>query len=174
MDRVCQNPDCNKDISHRREMAKYCSNYCGNKMFAINNRERCKEYDKRRYQKNKEKIKMRVKQYVLKNPEKVKEMKDNYYKNNIEKIKIKKREYYENNKHIYISAVALRKARELQATPKWADLEAIKEFYKNKPKGYEVDHIYPLTSKIVCGLHVIENLQYLTMTENRKKGNKVL
>jgi len=38
----------------------------------------------------------------------------------------------------------------------------------------EVDHIIPLNSKDVCGLHVIWNLQYLPIGANRKKGNKLL
>jgi len=58
--------------------------------------------------------------------------------------------------------------------PKWADLKAIREFYMNKPKGYEVDHIIPLSGKLVSGLHVLENLQYLTIEENRSKNNKFI
>jgi len=38
---------------------------------------------------------------------------------------------------------------------------------------HHVDHIYPLTSDWVCGLHVENNLQILTEAENISKGNRV-
>jgi len=69
---------------------------------------------------------------------------------------------------------AARRAQIANATPKWADLEKIKEIYKNCPVGYHVDHIIPLTNDLVCGLHVPDNLQYLPASENLKKGNKIL
>lgn len=56
-------------------------------------------------------------------------------------------------------------------TPHDEDLSLIREFYKNCPDGYEVDHIIPISKG---GLHSISNLQYLTKTENRKKSNKIL
>lgn len=65
------------------------------------------------------------------------------------------------------------RARKLKAIPLWADLDKIKEFYDNCPKGYHVDHIYPLAGKTVCGLHTLENLQYLPARENLQKGNRV-
>jgi len=46
------------------------------------------------------------------------------------------------------------------------------EFYKNCPNGYEVDHIVPINGRNVSGLHTIDNLQYLTIEDNRKKSNK--
>ena len=52
------------------------------------------------------------------------------------------------------------------------DVQMIKEFYDNCPKGMEVDHIIPLNGKRVSGLHTICNLQYLTPSANRSKSNK--
>lgn len=57
-------------------------------------------------------------------------------------------------------------------TPKWADLDKIEEFYRNRPEGHHVDHIIPLNGKLVTGLHVLENLQYLSAEDNLKKGNR--
>lgn len=56
--------------------------------------------------------------------------------------------------------------------PKWSQTEQIVEFYSNCPEGYHVDHEIPLKGGLVSGLHVIQNLQYLTADENMKKGNK--
>jgi len=51
-----------------------------------------------------------------------------------------------------------------------ANKEIIKKIYENCPVGYEVDHIMPLSKG---GLHHESNLQYLTIKENRSKGNQV-
>ena len=73
----------------------------------------------------------------------------------------------------YINAYnAKRRATKLQRTPKWADIKAIRQFYLNCPKGYHVDHIVPLKGVNVSGLHVLNNLQYLSASENCSKGNK--
>ena len=56
-------------------------------------------------------------------------------------------------------------------TPADIDKKAIQIFYLNCPEGYEVDHIMPISKG---GLHSLDNLQYLTISENRKKSNKLL
>jgi hypothetical protein len=71
---------------------------------------------------------------------------------------------------------ATARAHRNQAIPKWLtkeQKEEIKQIYFNCPEGYEVDHIYPIRGRTSCGLHVPQNLQYLTVTENRIKGNRI-
>ena len=64
-----------------------------------------------------------------------------------------------------------RRSAKMERTPVWADLEAIKTFYKNCPEGYHVDHIIPLQGDLVSGFHVLSNLQYLMASENLSKSN---
>ena len=62
-------------------------------------------------------------------------------------------------------------AKRKNQTPKDVDLKALQQFYMNCPEGHEVDHIHPVSKG---GLHTLENLQYLTISENRKKSNKLI
>lgn len=61
-----------------------------------------------------------------------------------------------------------------ERTPIWSDLELIDAFYKACPIGYHVDHIIPLRGRLVSGLHVLSNLQYLTAEDNLIKNNKYI
>lgn len=61
-------------------------------------------------------------------------------------------------------------AKKKNQTPPDADIPAMQLFYINCPIGYEVDHKIPISKG---GLHTMSNLQYLTISENRKKSNKV-
>lgn len=64
------------------------------------------------------------------------------------------------------------KRHRAMVTPAWADLAAIKRIYQECPPGFHVDHIVPIQGKLVCGLHVENNLQYLPAVENLRKGAK--
>lgn len=60
------------------------------------------------------------------------------------------------------------------ATPPWlteAQRAEMKHIYESCPPGSNVDHIVPLDSKIVCGLHVPWNLQHMTFLDNMRKSN---
>ena len=91
------------------------------------------------------------------NKQKKKDYALNYYKSNPEKCKALAAKY---------------RAAKLQRMPKWADEYEIGLFYSDCPEGYHVDHIIPLQGKLVSGLHVPENLQYLLAEENLAKGNR--
>lgn len=60
------------------------------------------------------------------------------------------------------------------ATPIWANKKSIKSIYKTAQMlsietgdRYEVDHVIPIKSGIVCGLHVETNLEVVKRSKNR-------
>ena len=61
------------------------------------------------------------------------------------------------------------RAKQYRVIDPTADETKIKEIYRECPNGYEVDHIIPLSKG---GKHHENNLQYLTIRENRSKGNR--
>lgn len=61
-------------------------------------------------------------------------------------------------------------ARLLRVVP-WTENEIIRQFYKDCPPGYHVDHVIPLQGRLVSGLHVRANLQYLPAGDNLRKYN---
>lgn len=108
-----------------------------------------------------------------------------YRLENAEKIKRYKRDWYLANRHQdsfktkRSCAAALRLARKVRATPSWANHFFIAEAYdlartRTKVTGFEwhVDHIVPLRSKRVCGLHVENNLQVIPAAVNMSKQNR--
>lgn len=115
---------------------------------------------------------LRKRQYYLLNRDKKltqgkKWREENYeYKKQLNKI------WRENNRNRTAYYARKRQAQKLKALPEWVDLNELKLIYHNRPEGHHVDHIIPLQGKIVCGLHVPWNLQYLTAKENLEKGIK--
>lgn len=84
------------------------------------------------------------------------------------------------NKHIVRAISARKHAAKLKATPSWANQEAIRKIYAEAVRltqetgvRHEVDHIYPLQGKTVCGLHCETNLRVITKVENIRKHNKM-
>jgi hypothetical protein len=76
-----------------------------------------------------------------------------------------------------------RRRKHREATPPWLSAKQkaeIREMYKTAitmtritGEQYVVDHIVPLRSEVVCGLHVPWNLRVITREENLKKSNKL-
>ena len=111
---------------------------------------------------------LRVKEYldrwVRLNPARKREIGNNWRKNNQEKVN---------------AVDARRRAAKANAVPSWANHFFINEIYhlarlRTKHTGFKwhVDHIVPLTSKRVCGLHVEHNLQVIPASVNQSKNNR--
>ena len=77
-----------------------------------------------------------------------------------------------------------RRRKHRQATPKWltrtqkGEMRALYQIAitmtKTTGEQYVVDHIVPLRSELVCGLHVPWNLRVITQEENLKKSNQLV
>lgn len=95
-----------------------------------------------------------------------------------------KSKYKQSNPDLYKTLTSFRRRRFRDATPPWltpAQKATMREMYKiaitmtqTTGEQYVVDHIIPLRSDAVCGLHVPWNLRVITQEENLKKSNKLL
>jgi transcription elongation factor Elf1 len=147
------------------------------------------EYSKNYYNTNRDVKREQFKQYYENNREKILDYAKNYYANNREIItdyRESKKEYIasrlrlwkQNNSHKVNTSNAHRRASKLQATPSWADQEAIDGLYQlatifnRTGMNLHIDHIVPLNSDKVCGLHCESNLQLLSSHDNMSKGNR--
>jgi len=127
----------------------------------------------------KEKENAATKAYSDRNPEKQKARKKKYREENSEKVKLQISAWYKNNRGKCRASLARYRAAKLKATTSWADKENIKLIYVKARRlelwldeDFNVDHIVPLQSEFVCGLHCEQNLQIITFTDNMVKGNR--
>lgn len=105
---------------------------------------------------------------------------NDYYHANKAVRRSAERKWRTANRHKHNAKESARRAKKLLATPKWASSKYIALFYEmarleSERLGVEihVDHIVPLKSSRVCGLHCEHNLQLLVASENLTKSNRV-
>lgn len=102
-----------------------------------------------------------------------------YIEENREDIRRKSREYAKRKPEVLNANTRLRVARKLRATPLWANEFFIKEAYalaqlRGRLTGgvWHVDHVVPLKSHLVCGLHCEQNFQVIPSGVNQSKNNR--
>lgn len=139
--------------------------------------EECLRLTNRQHQaKNRDKLLPLKREWAKKNPEKNRAQSNAWQAANRERaLEIQRRAKQKKATHYRALgrvAAAKRRAAQLQRTPAWSDPKAIEAIYTACPSGMEVDHIVPLQGRTVSGLHVPNNLQYLTKSENSGKGAK--
>lgn len=175
--RTC--PECHK-ISQRRWQEKNSERQRDiNRVWRQNNRERQLENCRRWRRNNRLRQQELNRLWNTQNFERKQEYRRNYYEENRDKEKKNSLSWQKQNPDKKRAIDNRRRANKKQATPSWADHVAINAIYTEAIRleretgiPHHVDHIYPLTSPYMCGLHIAENLQILTGPENCSKGNR--
>ena len=147
------------------------------------NRDKIREQQRKYVANNLESRRAQYRKYHEKNKEKRNAESAIYRENNREAMREMWRKYAAENPEKHRQHVMTRKAAKLKATPEWANTEfeefVMSEIYdlavsRKKATGFDwhVDHIVPLKSKKVCGLHCVANLRVIPSLENHRKGNR--
>ena len=99
-----------------------------------------------------------------------------------EKRRYQKKWARENTLYVYAMTKA-RRRKHRAATPPWltrrqkTEMRSLYQIAitmsRTTGEPYVVDHIYPLRSDVVCGLHVPWNLRVVTSAENLRKSNQL-
>ncbi len=170
-----------------------------NAAYQNSNRKEKRIRDKKYYYENRTGLLQKSKKYRMKNKDKLAKIAAVYYLENRDVILEKGRQnnkiWYSKNKtkrSKYIKRwrkrnrgktnayTAHRRASIKNATPLWSEVTKINIIYEkcielNKKWNttFQVDHIIPILSPQVCGLHCWDNLQLLEASLNNKKNNKI-
>ncbi len=143
-------------------VCKPCTSERGKK-WHINNREKSLSNKSAYYEANKKSILERRKAWT---------------KANADRCKLVAAKWSANNKDKKRSATARRRAIFLRSIPSWARMDDIARFYALAERltlqtgiKANVDHLVPLQSHLVCGLHCAANLSVISEANNKSKGN---
>lgn len=132
-------------------------NSCASK-YHNKNKDQINERHRKRYQETKDKIIENTAKWAKTNKELMRQYSKKWRNNNKDKVNANKAE---------------RRAKKKTASPIWADRQKILLIYqKARQYNFHVDHIVPISSDQVCGLHCEDNLQLLSSELNLLKGNR--
>lgn len=115
-----------------------------------------------------------------KNADSSRESRREYYRKNKQKMSQKFKAWRESNLDKCRERSMRYEAAKRNAVPSWFDKGSVESVYKAAKSlthawgvALHVDHVVPLSSEVVCGLHVHDNLQLLEPSINQKKSNTI-
>ena len=150
---------------------KKCNAEGGKKYYAANKETIARKAKKYRV-KNKEAIASYTKKYQAENKEAIASYYKKYCAANKGRVAAKNKKYRAENMAHYAQLEKYRNVQKLRAVPAWFEKAAVELVYaKAQEWDMHVDHIIPLQSKTVCGLHCHANLQLLDGSLNQSKSN---
>ena len=125
------------------------------------------------YSKNKDLIRLKQNMRYTEKKEEISKIKAEYYYKNRETVLEKRKLNRLSSPEKHKALLSKRRAAKKRAVPQWYESELIIKVYEKASEfGWHVDHIVPLQSDIVCGLHCWHNLQILTPKLNMQKSNR--
>lgn len=170
-------PDCSK-CKQFKDQTSFSKNRSAKSGFTNNCKACCAAYQKI----NKTIVKRANDKYYSKNSVKVNKRSIALRNMNIQKYKEYCKKYQKENSGKMSYHTSKYRTSKLHRTPKWLtprDLFKIELMYAIADRlsritkiKHEVDHIIPLQGKNISGLHIFENLQLLTASDNRHKKNR--
>ncbi len=166
MTKVCTKCCTRKPADMFHVMASRCKEcaIAASRQWRADNREQHREY---------------ARTYQREQPEKYARTQRAWYEANKDRHKANASAWLKKNPYFYRQQSAKNRLKKKRATPVWCNRFFLNEAYRlaalrTKVTGFawEVDHIVPIRSKIVCGLHCHTNLRVIPKQNNRDKGNK--
>lgn len=149
------------------------------KEWAANNPSKCRASKQRYADKNAEYNRERAKQRRIEHASECAAETAHWRANNATHKAALNKRWKVNNPHKVAASRVARRVKEVKATPAWTTREALERMYldaieRSRATGvqHHVDHIVPLRSKIVSGLHCEANLRIVSQLENLRKGNR--
>ena len=164
----------NKDEIAEKNAIRYLLNQDLVLKYKEDNKERISENGKIYQAKNRDKLKSWNKEYTTFYSDRF----YNYRQERKDKTSAYNKVWLFNNKGHVNARQARRRAFKKEATPAWSETIEINLLYKKAAemiksgRPVHVDHIVPLQSNVVCGLHCLDNLQILDAEVNMRKSNK--
>jgi hypothetical protein len=120
-------------------------------------------------------------EYRAKNIDRLRQQDREYARLNSAKRIEASNQWRKQNADKHLTTISFRRAAKKQAVPKWLSKEQRHEIAKiytlsqwmasATGENFEVDHIYPLNSDFMCGLHLPSNLIVLSASDNARKSN---
>jgi len=137
-----------------------------------------KQASQEHYLKNKKDRNEAAKLWRKKNKDKSNEISRSHHRRNSVARGDYNKEWSKLNSGLRRATAAKRNAAKYRAIPIWANIQQIKRIYSECKRVQDVtgvrmhvDHIVPLQSKLVCGLHCEANLRIIPGAENEAKRN---